>query len=383
MSFRVNGIKRNIRKKTEEELQICSNIKSLFVLRSEKSVPRWAFSTTEYVMSAASIRTQFKTGQSGNPKGRPKRPKSLEEQRDTLTRIACMLLDQPCHVLGSDRTETRREQWMRDLAARGDLGELRCMNTVFNFADRGDRRRLQALRLALRAKKPRVRVFEEYAADLIAQPPPKLRADQQHVILPAREVRLEHEKPRPRPKRDPGFFNAKGEPELYNKKGEINPWYLEKVEPDPSAHQPKYPSVAELRAREQERIDEMMRRHREMREADAKLRAEAAQKVEVAPDAAPEAAAKTGPKAGPETGVITGDLTGVISGPITGLSGIVRPPQTLAATRKSKLLNGTSDFSHLISPRNDDEAHVNGSHVNGSSMNGKSMNGSHHNGSHG
>ena len=325
-------------------------------------------------MSEASIRTQFKKGQSGNPKGRPRKPKPLPDQGQTITSIARMLLDQPCQVLGSDSLETRQTRYMRDIAERADLGEPAFMFFLLNSGERGDRRKLQALRAATRARSPEIAAFERRAARDASPETPGLRPDQYHVALPAREVRTEHLKPKPRPKRDPGFFNAKGEPELYNKKGEINPWYLEKVDADPFAHLPKHLPKEEVRASEQARIDEMFRRHREMREADAELRA--ASDAMRANDA-PEIAAKTAPEAVAKPAAKPAEITVPKTGLITGLSGLLRPRQTFDASRKSGLLNGACDFSHLISPRNDDDVPLNGAHVNGKSMNGSSLNGSH------
>jgi hypothetical protein len=312
-------------------------------------------------MSEASIRTQWKTGQSGNPKGRPRKPRCLEEQSDMVTRIVRTLLDQPCHVLGSDRTETFLTRILRDMRASADLGDAGCRKFLVNIALRGDRDRLQAQRLARKAKKPRNRRFEEYVADLIASPPPQLRPDQQHLILPAREVRTEREKPKPRPKYNP-------EPELYTSKGELNPWYFDKT--DPLGHLPKHLPKEEVRAKTQAGIDALLRRHREEKEAEEKTRASAVREAGVAPVPASENAAKTAPTTGEKTGSITGlktgIVTGVVTGPISGLRNALLSQQPIGSTSQSPIrVNDVENFVPQPKPNG-----INGGHVNG------------HNGSH-
>jgi hypothetical protein len=303
-------------------------------------------------MSEASIRTQWKTGQSGNPKGRPKKPLCLEEQSDMVTRIVRTLLDQPCHVLGSDRTETFLTRILRDLRASADLGDAGSRKFLINIALRGDRDRLQAQRLARKARKPRDRRFEEYVADLIASPPPQLRPDQQHLILPAREVRTEREKPQAKPKRT-------REPELYNEKGERNPWYFDKT--DPLGHLPKHLPKEEVRAKTQAGIDALLRRHREEKEAEKKARAAAVREAEVAPAPASEIAAKSAPAAGEKTGAITGVKTGVVSGLITGLRNALLSQQPIGLAFESPIhVNDVENFVAQPKPNG-----INGRHMNG------------------
>jgi hypothetical protein len=308
-------------------------------------------------MSEASIRTQWKTGQSGNPKGRPKKPQCLEKQSDMVTRIVRTLLDQPCHVLGSDNTETFLTRLLRDMRASADLGDAGSRKFLVNIALRGDRDRLKAQRLARKAKKPRDRRFEEYVADLIASPPPQLRPDQQHLILPWREVRTEREKPQAKPKRT-------REPELYNEKGEPNPWYFDKT--DPLGHLPKHLPKEEVRAKTQAGIDALLRRHREEKEAEEKARAAAVREAEATAAPAPTIAAKTAPTTAEKPGLETGLVTGVVTGPVSGLRNALLSQQPIGSAFESPVrVNDIENFVAQPKPNG-----INGAHVNG------------HNGSH-
>jgi Family of unknown function (DUF5681) len=313
-------------------------------------------------MSEATIRAQWKKGQSGNPKGRPKTPQCLEEQSDMVTRIVRMLLDQPCHVMGTDSTETLLTRFLRDMVASADLGDAGCRRYLVNIALRGDRDRLQALRAARKAKTPRNRRFEEYVADLIAQPPPTLRQDQQHLILPGREVRTEHLKPKPRRKYNP-------EPELYNKKGEINPWYLEKAEPDPLVHLPKHLPKDEVRANIKTQLDQLFRN---AYGPDASAPPQLGdpdfvypeRKAEIAP--APEANTKTAPRMDEKTDPKTGPIRGLGRGLVTGLRNALLSQQPIDAPFEFPIhVNDVKKFVAKPKPNG-----INGTHVNG------------HNGSH-
>jgi hypothetical protein len=300
-------------------------------------------------MSEASIRTQWKEGQSGNPKGRPKKPKCLEDHGKMLTHIVRTLLEQPCYVFGSDKPITRLERFAIDLVGRAELGEQASLFKALGIYAGGDRQRIQALRAAVRTKNPKVRRFEKCVADMIGQTVPPLGPEQQHWILPAREVRTEHLKPKPRPKYNP-------EPELYNEKGERNPWYFDKT--DPLGHLPKHLPKEEVRAKTQAGIDALLRRHREEKEAEEKARAAAAREAEVAAAPAPEIAAKTAPTTGAETGVVTG--------PISGLRNALLSQQPIGSVSESPIrVNDVEDFVAQLKPNG-----INGGHVNG------------HNGSH-
>ena len=360
-------------------------------------------------MSEAQIAARWKKGQSGNPKGRPKKPKCLEESPKTLTHTINTLLEQPCYRFGSDKPITRMDRLAEDIVARAELGEKFALSIVFNIRDRSDRRRVQALRAAVRTKIPKVRRFERHVADGISRAIPPLGPDKKGWILPARETRTEHVKPKP-------VERIKD----YLPNGDINPVALEisrranmerplteeerelrfgpppvdvpdaamehkavardapvqarmtsevpaSRDDDPFAHLPKHLSKEERAERDRNALADLYRRRDELRAAKAA-----------------SATAETPAKSVPEAVQITVPKTIAITVP----SGVLPPRQTVDASCKSRLLNSACDFSNLFASHDDDVSHLNGAtmngkHVNGhngSHMNGKRMNGSHVNG---
>lgn len=282
----------------------------------------------------ATIRAQWKKGQSGNPKGRPKKPKPLWDQGLPITAIARILLDEPCHVPGSDRMETRLTRLMRDAIARADLGDWAPLNACFNLADRGDRRSLQALRAAHRAKKPEDAAFERRNADHISPRTPGMPPDLlRRVAVPAREVRTERVKPRP-------VERIKD----YLPNGEINPVALELSR---RANRTK----EEQELRNQSYNDVL----KEALERTERMRRTALRRSETR---APETAVVTGVK--------TGLGTGLVSGPLTGLRETYRRRQTVEAAAESAIR--LDDLKNSVVPP--DVAWLNYARMNG------------HNGSH-
>lgn len=263
-------------------------------------------------MSEASIATQWKKGQSGNPRGRPKKPELLKDQGEMLTHLARGLLDQPCHMLGAAGPAqiTRQTRLMLDVLERAELGELACIKFLFELADRGDRRKLQALRAARRAPKPKDRQIEERFAAAIASLPPALGAEHQHLVAPAREPRTALVKPPKVPAGEPKYRE--------------NPYAFE---PDPLAGIPKH-LVHGSFARDEPEI------------APPPDHGSGASRAE-------QANARSWPKAGPETGPETGLITGLQVGP--------RPNQTFDTARKSALRMSACDFSNFTAPPCGDE----------------------------
>jgi hypothetical protein len=282
----------------------------------------------------ATIRAQWKTGQSGNPRGRPKKPKPLWDQGLPITAIARILLDEPCQVPGSDRMETRLTRLVRDAIGRADLGDYGPLNTCFNLADRGDRRRLQALRAARRARKPEDAAFERRNAHDISPRTPGMAPDLlRRFAVPAREVRTERVKSRP-------VERIKD----YLPNGEINPAALELSR---RANRTK----EELELRNQPYNDVL----KEALERTERMRKPASRRSETP---APETAAVTGVK--------TGLGRGLVSGPVTGPGETHRARQTVDAVAESAIrLNDLKNSVALP-----DAAWLNHAHMNG------------HNGSH-
>jgi hypothetical protein len=260
-------------------------------------------------MSEASIRTQWKKGQSGNPKGRPKKPKNLWDQGETCTNLARLLLNQPCYREDGSQI-TRLTRFMLDVQERAELGELGCIKFLVEMADRGDRRELQAQRAARRAKKPEDAQFERRNALAIKLPAPPLRPDQHHAIAPMREVRTAHLKPKP-PAPAPRYA--------------VNPYSRER---DPFAHISKH------------RVPDGCDRYTPYPEY---VRSPASDAM---------SPAKTGDATGPRTGDITGGIaglkTGAISGPTTGLEEAARSDQAFDANAKSDFGAWRRKFSNML-----------------------------------
>jgi len=155
-------------------------------------------------MSEASVKTQFKKGQSGNPKGRPKKSRDWPEIGKSVTFFLRHMLEQPCYLYdGEGKQITWLERLILDARARADQGDWSAAKFVMEVADRADRRQVQALRRAFRAKTKAERDFELHIARAIQTMPPALRPDQQHLVANARPPRTYHEKPE-RPRRESG-----------------------------------------------------------------------------------------------------------------------------------------------------------------------------------
>jgi len=274
-------------------------------------------------MSEASIRTQWKKGQSGNPRGRPKTTKNLPDQGQMLTQMARLMLDQPCYVQGNgDQQITRMTRLMLDVLERAERGELACIKYLFELADRGDRRKLQALRAGRRAKDKDDAAFERRMAHAIKAMPPALKPGQEFAIAYSRPRRTEQVKVKPEPRTTP--------------RGD-NPYARQ---PDPF-HQ----LMQELRDKEQE--EERLARIAAQGEREANASEQA------------RAREKTGAETGRETGFKTGPFTGLS----TGLRHVFGPRQTIGDADLSAIrLRDDETFDLPPPPHGINGAHLNGSH---------------------
>jgi len=280
-------------------------------------------------MSEASIRAQWKKGQSGNPKGRPKKAKPLRDQGETLTSIARRMLDQPCQVWGSDALITRQTRFMRDTLERAEQGDAASRKLLFDLADRGDRRRLQALRAARRAMNAADAEFERKIARDVSPRMPGLRPDQLHLAAPAREVRPERLKPAPRERI-----------EDYLPNGEVNPVALELSR--------RANLAKDARELDDMPFDDVLKKALARTET---IRAEAE-------------------RARAETAAKTGLGTGVGTGLITGLGDAQRPRQTIDGVAESRihldeLKNSVALPAEWLDFVRTHMSQVNGAHVNG------------------
>jgi hypothetical protein len=115
---------------------------------------------------------RWKKGQSGNPKGRPR---SLPGAGLTLTGLARTMMERP--VESGHGRRTRLADYMIDVVARADAGDIKCRIFLLQLIDRGDRRKESAQRNAKKAKSEDVRKFEEAKANEISSPMPPLPPD--------------------------------------------------------------------------------------------------------------------------------------------------------------------------------------------------------------
>jgi hypothetical protein len=242
-----------------------------------------------------------------------------------LTSIARWLLDQPCYLLGSEKPVTRQTRLMLDMCERAELGDYKAAKFLLELAARGDRLRLQAQRLAMRAKTKGEARFERRSAERVSPRTPGLRPDQEHLIKPARELRTEHLKPvrRPAPKKSNYEFDH---------------W----SEPDPLAGIPKH-----LSKEERDRRDEQFR----------------ATMAAASQARAANSSSQTRPEAAPKPAPETASGTGLKTGPITGLSNPLKPHQAIDAARKS--FPRANNDENFVVPGTIDSALVSSAHYNG------------------
>jgi len=134
------------------------------------------------------IATRWKKGQSGNPKGR--RP----ALGTTLTWYARLLLEWPVKRADGDVPRERMFEYMLDIVQRADAGDLKCRMFLLRLVDRGDRRKVTALRNSRKAKTASLRKFEDQLACEISEvpppPPPELAAKLTVTVSPTAPERV-------------------------------------------------------------------------------------------------------------------------------------------------------------------------------------------------
>jgi hypothetical protein len=145
--------------------------------------------TSHLVETRPDIATRWKKGQSGNPKGR--RP----ALGNTLTWYARLLLEWPVKRSDGDVPRERMFEYMLDIVQRADAGDLKCRMFLLRLVDRGDRRKVTALRNSRKAKTASLRKFEDQLADEISQvpppPPPELAAKLTATVSPTAPERVQ------------------------------------------------------------------------------------------------------------------------------------------------------------------------------------------------
>jgi hypothetical protein len=148
------------------------------------------------------IATRWPAGQSGNPKGRPRKPRTASSPPSgppgsgaTPTYLARVMIERPVERSdGVGGTRTRLTEYMTDIVERADAGDLKCRMFLIRYVDRGDRRKLAALRNAEKAKTRALRKLESAAAREISQTPvapPEIAAQQVKTISPTRPSRVQ------------------------------------------------------------------------------------------------------------------------------------------------------------------------------------------------
>jgi hypothetical protein len=125
------------------------------------------------------IKTRWKKGQSGNPKGR------LAGSGNTVTWLARMLLERPVRSSDSGERITRLAEYMGDFVRRADAGDVKCRMWLVKAVERGDRRKEVAQRNAKKAKSEELRKFEEETAKEISTPMPPLAPEVQDDYVAA------------------------------------------------------------------------------------------------------------------------------------------------------------------------------------------------------
>jgi hypothetical protein len=137
--------------------------------------------TSQSEETRADIKTRWKKGQSGNPKGR------LKGSGDTVTWLARTLLERPIQSSESGARVTRLAEYMSDLVRRADAGDVKCRMFLIKAVERGDRRKEMARRNAKKAKSEELRQFEEEMAAEISTPIPPLapEVEEELTVKPA------------------------------------------------------------------------------------------------------------------------------------------------------------------------------------------------------
>lgn len=141
-------------------------------------------------LERADIKTRFKKGQSGNPKG-----SSVKGAGATLTGLARTMLERPVERADAGQQTTRLVEYVSDIVRRADSGDLKCRMFLLQCIDRGDRRKLTAQRNAKKSKNEDLRKFEQEKATEISPEmgplTPETIAEQAVPVSPTTARRVE------------------------------------------------------------------------------------------------------------------------------------------------------------------------------------------------
>lgn len=129
-------------------------------------------------------KTQFRPGQSGNPKGRKRKPKSTQDQMKSILSKRITI-----NEAGQSKRLTLQEVMLRSIANNAAKGDLRAANFVLNLINSDDAARTETLDKAMLSTEDQV-LFEQMMGELKADSgTPETEPDAlDQVITPTKEL---------------------------------------------------------------------------------------------------------------------------------------------------------------------------------------------------